>query len=79
LEAGREEALKHVDEVTYRIYRAYLASGALGFRSAWYNLHQTLLVKAGDRARPGTSRSSPAPATSAAGFKAGDFQSVPSV
>jgi cyclopropane-fatty-acyl-phospholipid synthase len=49
LEAGRTEALKHVDEVTYRIYRAYLAGGALGFRSAWYNLHQTLLVKAGDR------------------------------
>jgi cyclopropane-fatty-acyl-phospholipid synthase len=49
LEAGREEALKYVDEVTYRIYRAYLAGGALGFRSAWYNLHQTLLVKAGDR------------------------------
>jgi cyclopropane-fatty-acyl-phospholipid synthase len=49
LEAGREEALKYVDEETYRIYRLYLAGGALGFRSSLYNLHQVLTVKADDR------------------------------
>jgi cyclopropane-fatty-acyl-phospholipid synthase len=49
LEIGRAEALRYVDEVRYRIYRLYLAGGALGFRNGLYNLHQVLTVKAEDR------------------------------
>jgi cyclopropane-fatty-acyl-phospholipid synthase len=49
LEEGRDEALKYVDEVTYRIYRIYFAGATLGFRNATYNLHQVLTIKSDDR------------------------------
>jgi cyclopropane-fatty-acyl-phospholipid synthase len=48
LEARADEARALVGEVGYRTYRLYLAISALGFRVGWFNLYQTLLVKAPD-------------------------------
>ncbi|HEX2909976.1 MAG TPA: cyclopropane-fatty-acyl-phospholipid synthase family protein [Chloroflexia bacterium] len=45
LEARRDEALKYVDEATYRTWRLYLAGSTFGFKSDNLNLYQTLLVK----------------------------------
>ena len=45
LEANRETAVKLTDEVTYRIFRVYLAGAARGYRSGTYNLYQTLFAK----------------------------------
>jgi cyclopropane-fatty-acyl-phospholipid synthase len=48
LEDKRDEAIRLTDEVTYRIYRIYLAGAMRGFQTSLYNLHQTLVVKSGD-------------------------------
>jgi cyclopropane-fatty-acyl-phospholipid synthase len=48
LEAHHDEARQLTDEVTYRIFRLYLAGARQGFLSGSYNLHQTLLVKPAD-------------------------------
>ncbi len=45
LEANREEVLKLVGDVTYRIFRLYMAGATMGFRSGVYGLNQTLVVK----------------------------------
>jgi cyclopropane-fatty-acyl-phospholipid synthase len=45
LEQHAAEARQTVDEVTYRIWRLYMAGGAHRFRTGWLNLYQTLLVK----------------------------------
>jgi len=45
LEANHDEALKYVDEVTYRIWRLYMAGSSYGFASGRHNLYQTILVK----------------------------------
>lgn len=45
LEARRAEAVAMTDEVTYRIYRLYMAAGALGFEGGEYHLNQTLFAK----------------------------------
>jgi cyclopropane-fatty-acyl-phospholipid synthase len=45
LEARHEDVCRLTDEVTYRIFRLYLAGAIHGFESGAYNLHQTLLVK----------------------------------
>jgi len=45
LEARAEEAKRITDEVTYRIYRLYLAASAAGFRTGVLHHYQTLLVK----------------------------------
>jgi cyclopropane-fatty-acyl-phospholipid synthase len=45
LEANREEAIRLTDEVTYRIFRIYLAGAIQGFRYATYNLYQSLVMK----------------------------------
>jgi cyclopropane-fatty-acyl-phospholipid synthase len=45
MEARRAEAVAATDEVTYRIYRIYLAGAAAGFRSGAYGLYQSLLIK----------------------------------
>jgi cyclopropane-fatty-acyl-phospholipid synthase len=45
LEANREEVLKLVGEVSYRIFRIYMAGATMGFRSGVYNLNQCLLVR----------------------------------
>ena len=48
LEKNHEEALKYVDETTYRIWRLYMAGSAYGFEKGMHNLYQSLLVKAPD-------------------------------
>ncbi len=48
LESNHEEALKYVDETTYRIWRLYMAGSAYGFEAGRHNVYQSLLVKAPD-------------------------------
>lgn len=45
LEANREEALKYVDERTFRVWRLYMAGCSHAFTSARLGVHQTLLAK----------------------------------
>jgi cyclopropane-fatty-acyl-phospholipid synthase len=45
LEANRAEAIRVTDEVTYRIYRIYMAGATLGFDGGVYQLNQTLFAK----------------------------------
>jgi len=47
LEARREEILCCTDEVTYRVWRIYMAGSAYGFRTGRLNLYQTLLSRPG--------------------------------
>jgi cyclopropane-fatty-acyl-phospholipid synthase len=47
LEAHRNEALRLVDEATYRVWRLYLAGSAHGFRRGHLAVYQTLLMKLG--------------------------------
>jgi cyclopropane-fatty-acyl-phospholipid synthase len=52
LEARREEAVRLTDEVTYRVWRLYMAACAYSFRTGRLNLYQTLLSRpAGDNSR----------------------------
>jgi cyclopropane-fatty-acyl-phospholipid synthase len=46
LEGNHELALKYVDEVTYRVWRLFMAGTAYGFEIGSTNLYQALLVKA---------------------------------
>jgi cyclopropane-fatty-acyl-phospholipid synthase len=45
LEAHREEARRITDDVTYRIWRLYMAGSAHGFRSGRLNVYQSLFAK----------------------------------
>jgi len=45
LEGNHQRALQFVDEVTYRVWRLYMAGSAQGFHSGRLNLYQSLLVK----------------------------------
>lgn len=45
LESRRDDAIRLTDELTYRIYRLYMAVATLGFASGIYELMQTLFVK----------------------------------
>ena len=45
LEARRADAVRLTDEVTYRIYRLYMAGATIGFDSGVYELIQTLFVR----------------------------------
>ncbi len=45
LEANREEALRQVDERTYRVWRLYMAGCAHAFNTARLSIHQALLSK----------------------------------
>ncbi|MFI5087474.1 MAG: class I SAM-dependent methyltransferase [Terriglobales bacterium] len=45
LEQQATKARQVVDEVTYRIWRLYMAGAAHRFRTGWLNLYQALLVK----------------------------------
>ena len=45
LEAHHQDALKFVDEVTYRVWRLYMAGSSHGFHSGRLNVYQSLLVK----------------------------------
>ena len=49
LEANTEQALQHVSEPTYRVWRLFMSGSAHGFTTGRLNLYQALLVKA-----PGT-------------------------
>jgi cyclopropane-fatty-acyl-phospholipid synthase len=44
LEAGHAEALRHVDEATYRVWRLYLSGSAHGFTTGRLNVYQALLA-----------------------------------
>lgn len=48
LEANRDAVLKLVGEVSYRIFRIYMAGATLGFKSGVYTLNQLLLSKPDD-------------------------------
>jgi cyclopropane-fatty-acyl-phospholipid synthase len=45
LESRRDEACLIADEMTYRIWRVYMAGSAHGFQTGRLNLYQTLLAK----------------------------------
>ena len=45
LEAHHDEALRFVDEATYRVWRVYIGGSAHGFRSGNIAVYQTLLTK----------------------------------
>ncbi len=45
LEAHHDEALRHVQEPTYRVWRLFMAGSVQGFGSQRLNLYQTLLVR----------------------------------
>ena len=45
LEARRDEALQEIDEVTYRIWRLYMAACALEFEAGGTGLYQIVASK----------------------------------
>ena len=47
LERRHSEALEHVDEVTYRIWRLFMSGSAHGFETGTLNVYQSLLSKPG--------------------------------
>ena len=53
LENHRDEALRYVDEVTYRVWRLFMSGSAYGFESGGHNVYQTLLVKPGPAGESG--------------------------
>ena len=48
LEAKRNEALKYVDEVTYRVWKLYMSGAQHGFDVRTQNLYQVLFYKSDD-------------------------------
>lgn len=53
LESRHRQALQHVDEVTYRIWRLFMSGSADGFESGRLNVYQSLLVKPGPAGESG--------------------------
>ncbi len=53
LEAHHEDALKYVDEHTYRVWRLFMSGSAYGFKAGSLNLYQALLVKPGEGGQSG--------------------------
>ena len=51
LEAAHDEAVAHVSEATYRVWRLYMAASALEFESGGTGIHQILASRRPD-ARP---------------------------
>jgi cyclopropane-fatty-acyl-phospholipid synthase len=47
LEQHHDQALEHVDEVTYRVWRLFMSGSAHGFESGRLNVYQALLAKPG--------------------------------
>jgi cyclopropane-fatty-acyl-phospholipid synthase len=45
LQSHRNEALRAVDEATYRVWRLFLPGSAYGFAAGLLNLYQTVFVK----------------------------------
>jgi cyclopropane-fatty-acyl-phospholipid synthase len=53
LEAHHDEALKYVDEPTYRVWRLYMSGSAHGFSMGRLNVYQALLAKPDAQGRSG--------------------------
>jgi cyclopropane-fatty-acyl-phospholipid synthase len=53
LERRHDQALEHVDEVTYRIWRLFLSGSAEGFESGRLNVYQSLFLKPGTHGESG--------------------------
>jgi cyclopropane-fatty-acyl-phospholipid synthase len=53
LEASHDQALTHVDEPTYRVWRLFMAGSAYGFAAGRLNVYQSLLSKPGPGGRSG--------------------------
>jgi len=53
LEAHHDEALKFVDEPTYRVWRLFTSGSAHGFATGRLNVYQALLVKPDERGQSG--------------------------
>ena len=53
LEAHHEEALKYVDEATYRVWRLFMSGSAHGFTVGRHNVYQSLLLKPGPNGESG--------------------------
>lgn len=53
LESHHEDALRFVDEPTYRVWRLFMSGSAYGFSAGKLNLYQTLLVKPDGQGRSG--------------------------
>ena len=53
LEAGHAQAIRHVDEATYRVWRLYMSGSAHGFTSRRLNVYQALLAFPGSRGASG--------------------------
>jgi len=53
LEASHDQALGHVDEPTYRVWRLFMAGSAYGFATGRLNVYQSLLSKPGPGGRSG--------------------------
>lgn len=49
LEAQHTQALRHVDEPTFRVWRLFMSGSAFGFARGSLNVYQTLLVKPDER------------------------------
>ncbi len=47
LESRHDEALRHLDEPTYRVWRLYMSGSAQAFTTGRLNVYQALLVKPG--------------------------------
>lgn len=48
LESKRHQALQHVDETTYRVWKIYMEGVRRGFTMGWMNLYQVLFYKPDD-------------------------------
>src|SRR5512142_1865918 len=53
LEAHHDDALKYVDESTYRVWRLYMSGSAYGFSTGRLNVYQALLAKPDAQGRSG--------------------------
>jgi len=51
LESRKTEALEHVDETTYRVWRMYMAASAIEFENGGTGIHQILVGKTRDDTR----------------------------
>ncbi len=68
LEERHAEALRYVQEATYRVWRLFMAGSAHGFATQRHNVYQTLLVK------PGAGGKSGLPLTRADWYKSREAQ-----
>jgi cyclopropane-fatty-acyl-phospholipid synthase len=53
LESSHQQALVHVSEPTYRVWRLFMSGSAYGFTAGRLNVHQSLLIKPDHQGRSG--------------------------